>query len=220
MPRAVLELAAAVGRRLHWIHTFIVGASYQANDPANLLWVHATLADTALRCYEDLVEPLSPADAETYYQEMARVAEVFGVDRSEQPATLAEFRQYVDDTVAAMEVTEVGKDLATFILDPTLPLGLHVPLQPLLNLQKLLTLGSLPAPIRDQLGQRWGASEQARYERTQRRARRVFGAVPRPLRTAANRLGGVGLLWMAQRHIDQFESKHPEVQTEKEMVTS
>lgn len=214
------ELAAAVGRRLHWIHTFIVGQGYAANDPANLLWVHATLADTALRCYEELVGPLSDADAETYYQEMATVAEVFGVPRSAQPATLADFRRYVDDTVATMEVTEVGRDLATFILDPTLPLGLHVPLKPLLAIQKRLTLGSLPAPIRDQLGQQWGDREQHRYARTQRRARKVFGVVPRPIRTAGNRLGGVVLLWLAQRHVNKFEAAHPEVHAAQEAVTS
>ncbi len=199
------ELARGVGRRISWIHTFVVGPTYSANDPANLMWVHATLADTALRCYEELVGPLSPADEATYYEEMTRVAEVFGVPRDQQPATIADFRAYVDDTVAAMDVTPIGKDLATFILDPTLPLGLHVPLKPLLAAQRLFTLGSLPAPIRAQLGVTWTARSQARYDRAQRAVRRVFKVTPAPLRTAGPQLNGVFLLWLAGRHVRQFE---------------
>ena len=171
------------------------------------MWVHATLADTALRCYEELVGPLSPADEATYYEEMTRVAEVFGVPRDQQPATIADFRAYVDDTVAAMDVTPIGKDLATFILDPTLPLGLHVPLKPLLAAQRLFTLGSLPAPIRSQLGVAWTPRSQDRYDRAQRAVRRVFKITPRPLRVAGPQLNGVFLLWLAGRHVRQFEER-------------
>jgi uncharacterized protein (DUF2236 family) len=201
------ELAQGVGRRIGWIHTFVVGPTYSANDPANLMWVHATLADTALRCYEDYVGPLSADDEATYYEEMTRVAELFGVPRAKQPATIADFRTYVDETIAAMNVTPIGKDLATFILDPTLPLGLHVPLKPLLAVQRLFTLGSLPAPIRDQLGATWGARQQARYDRGQRWVRWWFARTPRPVRTAGPRLNGRFLLWLARRHVRQFDQR-------------
>ncbi len=168
--------------------------------------MHATLADTALGCYEELVGELSPAEAETYYQEMARVAEVFGVGREHQPATLAEFRTYMDETVAALEVTPVGRDLAAFILDPSLPLGLHVPLAPLLHLQRLFTLGSLPASLRDQLDVTWDDSDEERYRRAQRRVRLVFRLVPPTLRTAGSRLNGQVLLWQARRRVAAFEA--------------
>ena len=201
------DLARGVGRRIQWIHEFVVGPGYTANDPANLLWVHATLCDTALRCYEELVEELSPAEAETYYQEMKQVAIVFGVGLEHQPDTLADFRAYFETTVAAIEMTEVGKDLAGFILDPALPLGLHVPFKPLLSLQRLFTLGSLPSSLRDQLDVEWGAREQARYDRAQRAVHRVFRTLPRPVRTSGNLIGGPILLWMAGRHVRQFEDK-------------
>jgi uncharacterized protein (DUF2236 family) len=201
------ELADGVGRRIRWIHDFVVGPSYRANDPANLLWVHATLADTALRCYEELVEPLTDPEREAYYQEMTRVAEVFGCPREAQPATYAEFEVYVADVLATMDVTPVGKDLAAFILDPTLPLGLHIPLKPVLSLQRNVTLGSLPASIRDQLGAPWSDRDQARYERVQRTARRLFAVTPRALRTAGPRVGGLGYLWLARRHVRQFDQR-------------
>jgi uncharacterized protein (DUF2236 family) len=204
------ELARGVGRRIQWIHDFVVGPGYEANDPLHLMWVHATLCDTALRCYKTLVEPLSPEDEETYYQEMQQVAEVFGVDPADQPATLADFRAYVDETVAAIEVTPVGRDLARFILEPTLPLGLHVPLAPVLSLQRRFTLGSLPPAVRDQLGVTWTEDDQARFERSERRVRAVFAALPRAVRTAGPRLQGVGLLWLARRHVRQWEARQAE----------
>lgn len=200
------DLAEGVGRRIQRIHDFVTGPGYSANDPSNLLWVHATLADTVLRCYEDLVGPLSPAEAETYYEEMKRVAEVFGVGREHQPDTLDDFRRYMADAVASIEVTEVGRDLAGFILEPRLPLRLDIPLRPLLRLQALFTLGSLPPEVREQLDVTWGARDRERYDRAQRRVRRVFRATPRRLRTAGNRAAGPALIWLATRHVRQFEA--------------
>jgi uncharacterized protein (DUF2236 family) len=201
------ELARGVGRRIQRIHDFVTGPGYSANDPSNLLWVHATLADTALRCYEDLVGPLSPDDAETYYQEMKQVADTFGVGPEHQPETLEDFRRYMAATVASIEVTDVGRDLAGFILDPRLPLRLDLPFTPLLRLQRLFTLGSLPPEVRDQLDVTWSSRDQARYDRARRRVRRVFRATPPALRTAGNRAGGPLLLWQARRHVRQFEAK-------------
>lgn len=201
------ELADGVGRRIQRIHDYVTGPGYSANDPSNLLWVHATLLDTALRCYEELVEPLTDEDAEAYYQEMKQVALAFGVGLEHQPDTLADFRRYFAETTEAMEVTAVGRDLAGFILEPRLPLRLDVPLLPVLRLQRLFTMGSLPPTVRSQLGIPWSEAEQARYERARRRVRRLFGALPRGVRTAGNRGSGPLLLWMAARHVRQFQAK-------------
>jgi len=201
------DLARGVGERIQWIHTFVTGPDYQANDPMNLLWVHATLCDTALRCYTTLVEPLSARDEETYYQEMTRVAEVFGVARTDQPDTLADFRAYVDETIATIDVTPVGADLASFILDPALPFGMHVPLRPVLGLQRLFTLGSLPERVRDQLGVTWTDHDERRFERAQRRARSAFRATPRRVRAMPNQAHGRLLLWQAERHVRQWRAR-------------
>ncbi len=212
-----VDLAEGVGRRVRWVHDFVTGdvtrsdgrsgTRYTANDPANLLWVHATLLDTALRCYQDLVEPLTPEDAETYYREMQRVASAFGLPVDQQPPTLAAFRDYFDETVASIEVTDVGRDLAAFIVDPTLPLGLHVPMRPLLRTQRIVSIGTLPPSLRAQLGFDWDDRRQARLERVERRVRRVFRATPRAVRTAPVRLNAIQLLWMAERHVQQFDAK-------------
>jgi uncharacterized protein (DUF2236 family) len=120
---------------------------------------------------------------------------------------LADFHRYMADTVAAIEVTAVGRDLAGFILEPRLPLRLDVPFLPVLRLQRLFTMGSLPPAVRSQLGIPWSEADQARYERSRGRVRRLFGALPRGVRTAGNRGGGPLLLWMAARHVRQFEAK-------------
>jgi uncharacterized protein (DUF2236 family) len=202
------ELAQGVGRRIEHIHDHVTGPGYAANDPTNLLWVHATLLDTALRCYEDLVEPLGDEDAETYYQQMKKVAVAFGLALEHQPETLADFRRYFAEACDAIEVTPVGRDLAGFILEPRLPLRLDVPFLPVLRVQRLFTLGSLPAAVRAQLGVAWSDADQARYERARQRVRRTFGRLPRGVRTAVNRAGGPLMLRMAARHVRQFDAKH------------
>ena len=207
------DLAAGVGRRVRWVHDFVIGPEYAANDPVNLLWVHATLVDTALRCYEDLVAPLRVADAETYYREMQVVASEFGLSVADQPDTLADFRVWFDETVAAMRVTDVGRDLASFIVDPTLPLALHVPFAPLLSVQRVFSVGTLPPSLRTQLGFEWTARDEARLQRATRRVRTVFRATPRVVRTAPTRLNGVQLLWMAERHVRAFDAKRAYVKS-------
>lgn len=201
------ELARGVGARIQWVHSFITGPTYTANDPTNLLWVHATLCDTALRCYTTLVEPLSPDEEETYYQEMTLVAELFGIARRDQPPTLAAFRTYMDDEVNRIRITPVGRDLAHFILEPQLPLGLHHPLRPLLSIQRRVTLGTLPPSIRDQLHVPWSREDERRYERTEQRARRVFQATPRAVRAAPTRVSGLLYLRLAARHVREWEQR-------------
>lgn len=200
------ELASRVGARVRRIHSYVVGPSYAANDPAHLLWVHATLLDTALSCYSTLVGPLSPADADTYYDEMAVVASMFGLPRSSQPATLAEFRSYFSDQVATMQPTDVSRDLSHFIVDPTLPLGLHVPLSPLLRAQRTFAVGTLPERLRAELGFTWTSRDERRLERTIGATRAVFRATPRQLRVAPSRLNTKQLLWFADRHASTSET--------------
>jgi uncharacterized protein (DUF2236 family) len=70
------------------------GRSYHAQDPELLLWVHATLVDTALLVYERVVGKLERRDAERYYEESCVVGELLGIPRSVLPKTLADFEDY------------------------------------------------------------------------------------------------------------------------------
>lgn len=201
------ELADGIGRRVQWIHTFVVGPGYTANDPAHLLWVHATLYDTARRNYERFVEPLTDADLATYYEQMATVAVRFGCPREAQPSTPQDFERWFEAAVAAMVVSDTGRDLGGFILEPELPLRLHVPLRPLLRFQRLLTVGSLPATLRAQFGFAWSPDDEVRLARATRRLRTLFGLTPRPVRTLGARVQGVFLLGLAHRHLRAFDAR-------------
>ncbi len=46
------------------VHDRVRGPGYEANDPRLLLWVHATLVDTALRVYSRFIGALSQREAE------------------------------------------------------------------------------------------------------------------------------------------------------------
>jgi uncharacterized protein (DUF2236 family) len=195
------ELAAAVGRRIQHIHDYVTGTSYRANDPANLLWVHATLTDSALRAYTDVVEELSPTDLAAYYREMMRVAEVFGLPAGDQPSDLAEFRAYFDTMVTTLRVTDEGRRLGRDVLYPSLPSGLRVTLGPALALNRLVAVGTLPEPLREQFGFAWDRRREQQLARVRSTASRLFALAPRPVRTTPGWLNGRILLWQAGRRV-------------------
>lgn len=193
------DLADGVGRRVQWIHTFVRSDVYEANDPANLMWVHATLLDSALRCYEEVVRPLTAAERETYYQEMTVVAERFGCPRDAQPATYEDFARYFDDMIATIKVTDDGRRLVRDVLQP--------PRIPFLGPFRIATLGATPPEIRRQLGYPWNEKDERRYERIYGLARLYHRVTPRPLRIGPGHLNGRFLLWQARRHVAAFEAK-------------
>jgi uncharacterized protein (DUF2236 family) len=133
------------------VHEHVVGDGYHADDPALLMWVHATLVDTALRVHQRFLQPLRAADAERYYEESTVVAELLGVPRAAQPTDLAQFRDYVRACVASLEVSDTARRLARDVLYPRLPW----PVAPVAELGRQITAGLLPAPLREQYGLSW-----------------------------------------------------------------
>lgn len=180
--------AAQIGQRINRIHEHVVGATYRANDPANLLWVHATLVDSTLLGYRTFVGNLSAGDTERYYQEMKRVAEPLGLPASAQPSTYAEFRSYFAETVESLAVDNTARDLIDFVLNPTLPAGLHVPLAPALALERLVTVGTTPAALRERIGLTWDARRQVVLNAFILGIRTASAVQPAALRTAPTRL--------------------------------
>src|ERR1700689_2737054 len=76
-----LDQALAASRYLYQLHTRIQGeipesvgayergSRYEANEVNALLWVYATLVDSALVAYESVLTPLSGDEREAYYAE-------------------------------------------------------------------------------------------------------------------------------------------------------
>src|SRR3954469_22876183 len=104
--------ADLVARQLWAVHEHVTGPDYRANDPELLMWVHATLVDTALRVHARFLRPLRPKDAERYYQDSMVVGEVLGVPRDVQPPDLVAFNRYMRQMVGSLQVSDTARELA------------------------------------------------------------------------------------------------------------
>ena len=82
-----------------------------------MLWVHATLVHASLFSYQRFERELSRAEQESYYGEMAIVAELFGTPPDVIPATLADLREYFAAQLdgSTITVTEPARQIARAI---------------------------------------------------------------------------------------------------------
>jgi uncharacterized protein (DUF2236 family) len=158
---AAAETAAAVRA----VHERVVGDGYSATDPTLVVWVHATLVDTALRMHARWVRPVPPEVAESFYAEAMVMGELFGAPIDSQPPDLASFRTYVRETITAL-VPQVGDEqrrLAHAVLHPRVP----VIADPVVALGRQLTVGLLPDPIRRAFGLGWDLPREAALRATE-----------------------------------------------------
>jgi uncharacterized protein (DUF2236 family) len=160
------------------VHERVVGDGYRAEDTALLMWVHATLVDTALRVHRRFLHPLRPDEEARYYEESTVVGELLGLPRAAQPPDLDAFRAYVRATVASFEVSDTARRLARDVLHPRLPW----PLQPVAELGRQLTAGLLPPPLRQQYGLRWDGNRQRALLLAALGSRLVLPRLPSALR--------------------------------------
>jgi uncharacterized protein (DUF2236 family) len=134
------------------------GTPYDAADPDLLIWVWATLVETALLVYTRLVAPLSADERDRYYDEQKRIAVLCGVPDGRCPETYADFRAYFDETIAReLRPTPTGHAVWRTLTRPT---AVPLPLAPLLAPNALTTLGLLPEPVRESFGWTWSRRRQ------------------------------------------------------------
>jgi uncharacterized protein (DUF2236 family) len=157
------ETALGASRHLQGVHGHVhgtaeegshAGESYAAADPELLLWVWATLVESALLIYTRYVGPLKASDVEAYYEEQKRFLAACGAPAGAAPETFAQFMAWYDETVeTVLEVTPAARDVADAILRPR---RLPLPLRPVFDALNLATVGLLPPPVREQYGLGWG----------------------------------------------------------------
>jgi uncharacterized protein (DUF2236 family) len=176
--------AHAIGNRVRSVHEHVVGATYRANDPENLAWVHATLCDSALTAYARFGGVLTVEESEQYYDEMKTVAALFGVPADALPPSRRAFDEYVDAMVRTLPVTDVGRRLAAQIVAPPFTLPIALPLAPATALHRLVTIGTTPEPLRARFGFTWSSAEQRLLDAAAAASRVAFAATPRSLRVA------------------------------------
>ncbi len=168
------EEADLVARQLWAVHEHVTGPGYRANDPELLMWVHATLVDTALRIHARFLRPLSGRDAARYYQDSIVVGEVLGVPRELQPPDLVAFQRYMRHMVGTLSVSDTARQLADAVLHPRLPFVA----EPGMALARELTAGLLPRPLRQQFGLDWDRNRKAALLLASAASRTVLPRVP------------------------------------------
>ncbi|HWP57271.1 MAG TPA: oxygenase MpaB family protein [Candidatus Acidoferrales bacterium] len=136
---------------------FPAGTGYSAHDPKLLKWVHATLLDSFLLTYELCVAPLSPEEKDRYCLESSSMEGLLGIPAGYLPRNLRQLQDYMEGMYRSgeIEITEPAQTLAHEVLYP----GRVFPLQPFLWLERLFTIGTLPAPIRSAYGFAWSARQ-------------------------------------------------------------
>jgi uncharacterized protein (DUF2236 family) len=140
---------------------------YSAFDPELMLWTLAVIADSGRAMYETMVRPLSESERDDLWQDYVRFGELFGLPRSEVPASYGEFSAWWEERLASpdLQATEHG-------LQP-------VPRTAQGNIaaQNPIIKGTLPPRVRSIFGIRWSGAHEASFRAmaaAHRRARRFF----------------------------------------------
>lgn len=180
--KAAVEGIRSIHRRVHGrlpidAGRFPAGTPYSAEDPALLLWVHATLIDSVADIYDRVVAPLSPDELDQLCREAAPLVADLGGDDASTPRTWKALQAYMEGVYAdgTLEVMPAARQLGHAVLAPTVA---GVPL-PLAGLNRLVTAGLLPPAIRAAYGFTWNEARERRFERALavvRTARRILPA--------------------------------------------
>ena len=155
------------------------GTAYSATDPSLLQWVHATLIETQLSCYQLFVGDLSQSERNAYCAEAAQVGPLLGIPEGLLPAPEDDLRKYLDSMLSSgvIEVTDTARRLASALLKPP-GFFLKVMLAP----GRLTTAALLPKSLRDAYRLPWGPAHQRRFTWLLRGSQVVRPLTPRLLR--------------------------------------
>lgn len=196
------EEALTAARRMRRRHNPVVGRldtgqAYDARDPALLMWVAATLIDSAIWTYDGLVAPLSEGLREQLYAEQRRWFWAYGLDPETTPRTYRDFRHYMTHmlrgptlhatpaaraVMGALIAQEPSAFLATVLaISPGVLLRLldRDPVRRF-SLKVLMTWAGALAPerLREGFGLEWGIEEKAIWAATLRGVRAIVPTLP------------------------------------------
>lgn len=159
------------------------GAAYNAADQELLLWVHATLIDSAMVAYNLFVEPLKPADRSDYYNDSKKLAALFGIQENNIPSSVAAFDNYMTQIVVSGEIVPgpAAKTLAADVLYP----GPWI-LRPAGPIFRLVTAGLLPDKLREGYGLAWNGRREKRLRLAAKAIRSLLPATPSFVRIVPN----------------------------------
>jgi uncharacterized protein (DUF2236 family) len=141
---------------------YTAGETYSAMEPLALLWVHIAFVDSILTAYKTFVGPLSEAACEQYWQESCRYARLLGLTDRTLSASYAAVQQYMRNVLASGEIAigPAAHFIAQKVLYPPMPRWRR----PLWAIVRLITVGQLPADIRQAYGLPWTARRRVGFQ--------------------------------------------------------
>ena len=133
---------------------FPAGTPYRADQPDLLLWILATLVDSALLVYARYVRPLSRDERDAYWQDYKTIANLFGLRDEDMPDTIEDFDEYMEEMLTGdvLHVSDESRRLAVqIVMNPPVPTFAL----PLLKSANFATIGLLPERLRRAYGFSW-----------------------------------------------------------------
>jgi uncharacterized protein (DUF2236 family) len=134
------------------------GTPYSAFDPQLMLWTVGVIADSAQWFYENLVHRLNEAERNQLWLDYLRFAELFGMSRTDAPATYRDFRDWYEKQLmgADLHLTEEARYMGYAS-------AFEIPMPSSQRMAKsvhdLVMLGSLPQRVRDLYGLTYSSAQ-------------------------------------------------------------
>jgi uncharacterized protein (DUF2236 family) len=166
---AALDSILTIHRRVNGTLTtscgaFAAGTRYSAEDSALLTWVHATLIESTVLVYEQLVEPLTAVERDRYCDDAAEVAIALGASSDAVPRSWSSVRAYVERRCMSGEIA-VGQQALLLAAALVSPGGGRVSRSLLAPAMSLVAAGLLPPHVRKQYGFTWNRRRERGFMR-------------------------------------------------------
>jgi uncharacterized protein (DUF2236 family) len=164
------------GRLTEAVGVFPAGAVYSAEDPALVLWVHATLIESVILAYDALVGPIGLTERDTYCREASGVAIELGARPPDVPLDWCTLERYLaaQTQSGAIIVGSDARAVATVLLQGRFSMVLG----PVAWANRILTAGWLPPDLRAQYGLPWSNAHDRTFQRTIATVRWLRGLLP------------------------------------------
>jgi len=181
-----VDQALAASRHLYQLHTRIrgelpasvagysQGSRYEANEVNALLWVYATLVESALVAYDCVLPPLSAHERDAYYRQSWTMAALFGIPVTTLPPDWSGFEAYLGAMLSSDKLggSALSREMAHRILHGR---GSWVPVP---RWYRSLTTAWLPERFRNEFSLPFGSRERDSFVRAAGWLPRIYRRLP------------------------------------------
>jgi uncharacterized protein (DUF2236 family) len=184
------DQAVRAARSLYRIHSQITGtlpdavagyakaSRYEALQIPALLWVYATLIESAVIAYETVMPPLTTEELASYYGESKLLAGLFGLSAESLPPDWTAFKTYVSEISAspALGVSDRARTMGQRIMTGA---GSRIPIP---RWYQSLTAEWLPPRFREEFALPFDLTQQASAQKARQLLPRIYSRLPAVVR--------------------------------------